>query len=153
MLNGTEQSIETNPEERLIDLLRNKYHLMGTKEACGEGKCGSCSLLIDGSLELACLIPAIRIDGKSIVTIEGLGDGSIPNYVQRAFVDADAIQCGFCTPGLIMAVFDYIEKGGSPKKERVKKALSGNLCRCTGYTKVIEAVELAIKYRNENNQN
>lgn len=99
---------------------------------------------------LACLIPVIKADGAEIVTIEGLGNGQIPNYVQRAFIDADAIQCGFCTPGLVMSVFDYVEKGGANNREEIKKAISGNLCRCTGYSKVIEAVELAFKYKGEN---
>ena len=107
--------------------------------------------MINGKLVLACLIPIIRVDGSQITTIEGMA-GAETSYVQRAFIDADAIQCGFCTPGLIMSVYDYIESGGGVKKEEIKKAIAGNFCRCTGFTKVIDAVVLAIQYRYENSQ-
>lgn len=148
ILNGKKQIIEAEGEERLIDILRNKFGATGVKEACDEGECGSCSVMINGKLVLACLTPIIRVDGSQVTTIEGLA-GAEANYVQRAFVDADAIQCGFCTPGLIMSVYDYIEGGGGSKKEEIKRAIAGNLCRCTGYTKVIDAVVMAIQYKNE----
>lgn len=150
ILNGAKRELEADPEERLIDILRKQLNSTGVKEACGEGKCGSCSILYNGKLMLACLIPAIRIEGAEITTIEGLGNGNLPNYVQRAFIDADAVQCGFCTPGFVTSVFDYVENGGSCDIQEIKDAISGNLCRCTGYTKVIEAVQLAIKYKHGN---
>ncbi len=149
VLNGKKKTIEADAEERLIDILRNKFDATGVKEACGEGECGSCSVMINGKLVLACLTPMVRVEGCEITTIEGLG-GKETDYVQRAFVDADAIQCGFCTPGLILSVYDYVETGGKNDREEIKKTISGNLCRCTGYTKVIDAVVLAIKYKNEN---
>lgn len=148
-LNDEERTLEVEGNERLIDILRNEFGATGVKEACGEGKCGSCSVLFNNKLMLACLISAIKMDGAKIKTIEGLG-GGVPNYVQRAFIDADAVQCGFCTPGYVISVFDYVENGGLSDRDEIAKAISGNLCRCTGYTKIIDAVELAIKYKNEN---
>lgn len=150
ILNGKKVVVEAEPEERLLDILRYKLDCIGVKEACGEGKCGSCSIQFNGKLMLACLIPAVKIAGSEITTIEGLVDEGVPNYVQRAFIDADAVQCGFCTPGLVMSVYNYIEGGGKNSKADIAHALSGNLCRCTGYTKVIEAVGLAFRYKDEN---
>lgn len=148
-LNDVPYLIDIDPNARLLDVLRDDLGLVGTKEACGEGKCGSCTVLVDNMIQLACLIPAIRIEGKHIKTIEGLSEGDTPNYVQKAFIDADAVQCGFCTPGLIVAIYDYIERGGENSRVAIKKALAGNLCRCTGYVKIIDAVQLAFKYKFE----
>lgn len=148
-LNGRQVKIETAPETRLVDLLRKNFQLLSVREACREGRCGSCTIQFNGTTQLACLIPAIRLGGADIVTLEGINNGGVPNYLQKAFIDTDAIQCGFCTSGLIMSAYHYIENGGRDDPEEIKKALSGNLCRCTGYVKVIEAVRLAIKYRSE----
>jgi len=148
-VNGIPHKTNAKPESRLIDVLRNELGLSGTKEACGEGKCGSCTILMDGKLSLACITPVIRAANKEIITIESLSKSGVPNFIQKAFIDADAIQCGFCTPGLIMTVKKYIDKGGTNDREEIKKVISGNLCRCTGYTKIIDAVELAFKYKDE----
>lgn len=148
-LNGHKVDLETDPETRLVDILRKDFHLLSVREACREGRCGSCTVQFNGTTQLACLIPAIKLNGADILTLEGINDGGVPNYLQQAFVDADAIQCGFCTSGLLMSAYHYIENGGEDDIEEIKKALSGNLCRCTGYVKVIEAVRLAIKSHSE----
>ncbi|MCA9382467.1 (2Fe-2S)-binding protein [Candidatus Dojkabacteria bacterium] len=144
-LNGKHISLDVPPERRLVDVLREDLDCVGTKESCGEGQCGACSVLLNGELVLACLTPAIKINGAQIITIEGLGSQNNPDYIQQAFIDADAIQCGFCTPGIIMTVKYYIENNGSAYAEDISKALSGNICRCTGYKNIIKAVQLAIK--------
>lgn len=149
-LNNKEQTIEVEPEERLLDVLRNNFGATGVKESCGEGECGSCTVLLNGKTVLACLTPMIKVNGAEIITIEGLSKEGTPSYVQRAFIDAGAVQCGFCTPGLVMSVANYVENEGTNNRDSIKRAISGNLCRCTGYSKVIQAVELAIEYKNEN---
>jgi carbon-monoxide dehydrogenase small subunit len=127
------------PGESLLFVLRERLHLPGSKNACEQGECGSCTVLLDGDPVCACLVPAGQAEGHHVVTVEGLDFGA----VQRAFLDAGAVQCGFCTPGLIVAVHDLLEKTARPTDEQVREALAGNLCRCTGYEKVIEAVRLA----------
>ena len=149
-VNNKEYTIETTPLRRLLDILREDLKLMGTKEGCGEGECGACSVLIDGELSLACITPATQLEGKEILTIEGLSkkDGE-PSYIQKAFIDKGAVQCGFCTPGFVMATHKYIKDGGTANETQIKEALSGNFCRCTGYTKIIDGVKEAVELHNK----
>jgi carbon-monoxide dehydrogenase small subunit len=132
---------------RLLDLLRDELALPGTKEGCGEGECGSCSILMDGVLVNSCLIPALHANGSSIVTIEGLTNNDRLHPVQKAFLESGAAQCGICTPGMILAVVHLLEKNPQPSLEDIRDGLSGNLCRCTGYLQIFEAVARAS--RNE----
>jgi carbon-monoxide dehydrogenase small subunit len=128
--------------ESLLYVLRERLELRGSKNACEQGECGSCSVLLDDVLVCSCLVAAGQADGSSIVTIEGLGDEEELHPVQQAFLDAGAVQCGFCTPGLVVAVHDLLRREPSPDEASVREALAGNLCRCTGYQKIIDAVRL-----------
>jgi carbon-monoxide dehydrogenase small subunit len=127
------------PGESLLFVLRERLHLPGSKNACEQGECGSCTVLLDGEPVCACLVAAAQAEGRQVVTVEGLEFG----VVQRAFLDAGAVQCGFCTPGLVVAVHDLLSRDPDPDDERIREALAGNLCRCTGYEKIIDAVRLA----------
>jgi carbon-monoxide dehydrogenase small subunit len=127
----------------LLQLLRDHYHLTGTKNGCGEGDCGACTVILDGLAVKSCLVLAVQADGSTVTTIEGLSRGGEPHPIQRAFVQAGAVQCGFCTPGMVMAAKALLDTNLSPTEEEVKEALSGNLCRCTGYAKIVSAVKLA----------
>ena len=129
--------------ESLLTLLRDTLELPGSKNACEQGECGSCSVLIDGELVCSCLVLAAQGDGHEIVTVEGLVDEDGLHPVQQAFVDAGAVQCGFCTPGLVVAVADLLERTPTPSDDEIREALSGNVCRCTGYVKIFDAVRLA----------
>ena len=129
--------------ESLLYVLRERLELRGSKNACEQGECGSCSVLLDGVLVCSCLVAAGQADGASIVTIEGLAEGDELHPVQQAFLDAGAVQCGFCTPGLIVAVHDLLRREPAPDEPSVREALAGNLCRCTGYQKILDAVRLA----------
>jgi len=131
------------PGESLLYVLRERLHLPGSKNACEQGECGSCTVLLDGEPVCACLVPAAQAEGRVVVTVEGLEFGA----VQRAFIDAGAVQCGFCTPGLIVAVHDLINETAALDDQDIREALAGNLCRCTGYEKIIEAVRLAMERR------
>ncbi|MGB9600218.1 MAG: (2Fe-2S)-binding protein [Myxococcota bacterium] len=143
-INGKLQSIEFNEEMRLLDVLRDNLELTGTKEGCGEGECGACSVIIDGKLKLSCLILAASLrDGTDILTIEGVESTTLGNKIQQSFITANAIQCGFCTPGMVMATYYLLTNVKKPNKNQIKEALSGNLCRCTGYRSIFDAVELA----------
>jgi aerobic carbon-monoxide dehydrogenase small subunit len=134
---------EVWPGESLLHLLRNGFGLPGAKSACEQGECGSCSVLMDGVLVCACLVAAGQAEGRSVVTVEGLASGDELHPVQQAFVDAGAVQCGFCTPGLVVAVQDLLQRDPDPDDAKIREALAGNLCRCTGYAQIIEAVHLA----------
>ena len=127
--------------ESLLDVLRDRLGLMGTKGACEQGECGSCSVLLDGVLVCSCLVMAASAVGQPIVTIEGLAPVGSPSDVQRAFVEAGAVQCGFCTPGLVMAVHDLLERSATPSDTEIREELAGNVCRCTGYGRIIDAVQ------------
>jgi carbon-monoxide dehydrogenase small subunit len=133
--------IEVDPHRTLLEVLREDLGLIGAKEGCGLGACGACTVLIDGAPVLSCLTLAVEVENKAIRTIEGLMKDNQPDPLQLAFVDHGAIQCGFCTPGSIMTATALLEKNPRPSREEIKEALSGNLCRCTGYKKIIEAVE------------
>ena len=126
--------------ESLLFLLRERLGLPGSKNACEQGECGSCSVLLDGTLVCACLVLAAQADGHAVVTVEGLAEGERLHPVQEAFVAAGAVQCGFCTPGLIVATVDLLERTPSPGDDEIREALSGNVCRCTGYEKILDAV-------------
>jgi len=131
------------PGESLLYVLRERLGLPGSKNACEQGECGSCSVLLDGTLVCACLVLAAQADGHEVTTVEGLADGEDLHAVQQAFVDAGAVQCGFCTPGLVVATAELLRRNASPSDDEVREALSGNLCRCTGYQKIFDAVRLA----------
>ncbi len=142
-VNGNKVRIQTEPTARLLDILRNELGLTGVKEGCGEGECGACSVLLDGRLVNSCLIPAIRASGADIVTIEGLAGTEELETLKGAYADTGAVQCGFCTPGFMMASYALLKKNPHPDRDTVKEALSGNLCRCTGYNMIVDAVTLA----------
>lgn len=135
--------------ESLLSVLRERLGLPGSKNACEQGECGSCSVLLDGTLVCACLVPAAICEGRDVVTIEGIGDDDETlTDVQRAFVEAGAVQCGFCTPGLVMAVHDLLAQRAHPAELEVREAISGNLCRCTGYGRILDAVARVVAERS-----
>jgi carbon-monoxide dehydrogenase small subunit len=143
-VNGEETFIEGHPMERLLDALRTKLHLTGTKEGCGEGECGACSVLIDGELVNSCLVPLAQAEGTSITTIEGVAVDDRLHRVQEAFIGAGGAQCGICTPGMILATVALLERHPRPDDGQIRAALAGNLCRCTGYMRIFEAVRASI---------
>jgi aerobic carbon-monoxide dehydrogenase small subunit len=143
VVNGTEVSLDIAPDARLIDVLRNALALTGTKEGCAEGECGACTVVIDGVAVNACLVLAAQIQGKSVLTVEGLSSAGQPNALQKKFVELGAIQCGFCTPGMLMSATALLARSRKPSHDEIRRALAGNLCRCTGYAAIIEAVAAA----------
>jgi carbon-monoxide dehydrogenase small subunit len=142
-VNGARKVVLAFPMERLLDVLRQQLGLIGAKEGCGEGECGSCSVLMDGTLVNSCLIPVLQAEGAAIVTIEGLAEGAQLQTLQEAFLECGGAQCGICTPGMILAAFHLLNKNPGPTLEEIKEGLSGNLCRCTGYLQIFEAVARA----------
>ena len=144
-VNGAEAEADCWEGESLLFALREKLGYPGSKNACEQGECGSCSVLLDGTLVCACLVLAAQADGHDVTTVEGLADGERLHPVQEAFVEAGAVQCGFCTPGLIVAAADLLERTPNPSDGEMREALSGNLCRCTGYEKIFDAVRLAAR--------
>ena len=143
-VNGRERRVDGLWEgESLLYVLRERMGLPGSKNACDQGECGSCSVLLDGVLVCSCLVLALQVEGRDVATIEGLADGSALHPIQEAFVEAGAVQCGFCTPGLIVATYDLLQSNPHPADLEVREALAGNLCRCTGYAKILDAVMLA----------
>lgn len=145
ILNGEKTTLEAAPDCRVVDLLREQLQLTGTKEACGSGECGACTIRIDGQTRLSCLLLAAQLEGRIVQTIEGLASGDRLHPVQEAFVAAGAIQCGFCTPGMALTAADLIEHGRAGSVKEIREGISGNLCRCTGYQKIVEAVQLAVE--------
>ncbi|MBA7580494.1 Nicotinate dehydrogenase small FeS subunit [subsurface metagenome] len=142
-INGMKRKVETTHSTRLLDLIRNDLHLTGTKEGCGKGECGACTVIINGELVASCLILAPQADGAVITTIEGIGDNECLDPIQEAFVETGAVQCGFCTPGMILSAKKLLEENALPSEEEIKRGISGNLCRCTGYRKIFDAIKLA----------
>ena len=143
-LNGQDTSVQVSPDTLLVDLLRDSLGLTGTKIGCRAGECGACTILLDGVAVNACLLPALKATGRSVTTIEGLGkeDGQL-DVIQESFMDEGAVQCGFCTPGMIMNAKELLDRQPAPTETEIKNAISGVLCRCTGYNKIVEAVKTA----------
>lgn len=140
-LNDAPIRVEVSPHQRLIDVLRDELSLTGTKEGCGEGECGACTVLVDGRAVNSCLFPALEAEGRRVTTIEGLlGAGNALSTIQQAFVDRGAIQCGFCSPGMILSTKALLDRSSDPSESEIREALLGNLCRCTGYVQIVEAV-------------
>jgi len=142
-VNGQPKTLRVHPMERLLDVLRAELGLTGTKEGCGEGECGSCSVLMDGELVNSCLIPAAQANGATITTIEGLTLDNTLHALQESFLNCNGAQCGICTPGMILASVHLLARHPRPTMEQIREGLSGNLCRCTGYTQILEAVRRA----------
>jgi carbon-monoxide dehydrogenase small subunit len=146
-INGEPKTVFVYPMERLLDVLRGQLTLTGAKEGCGEGECGSCSVLMDSVLVNSCLVPVLQASGTKIITIEGLTEDSRLHPLQRAFLDCGGAQCGICTPGMILAAYHLLHKRPEPTLDDIREALSGNLCRCTGYMQIFDAVMQAARYR------
>lgn len=140
LVNGTETTVEGHPMERLLDVLRHQLRLTGTKEGCGEGECGACAVLMDGRLVNSCLVPLAHASGATITTIEGVADSDRLHAVQEAFIQCGGAQCGICTPGMVLAVVSLLDRAPAPSLEQVRHGVAGNLCRCTGYMRIFEAV-------------
>ncbi len=146
-VNGQAKNVLAHPMERLLDVLRNDLGLTGTKEGCGEGECGSCSVLLDGMLVNSCLVPVAQASGANIVTIEGMSAHVLMNPLQEAFLECGGAQCGICTPGMILAAVHLLENNPEPALADIREGLAGNLCRCTGYMQIFEAVARAVRRR------
>jgi carbon-monoxide dehydrogenase small subunit len=146
-VNGADVTVSGHPMARLLDVLRVTLRLTGTKEGCGEGECGACSVLLDGKLVNSCLIPLIHVGGAAIVTIEGVADGERLHAVQEAFIACGAAQCGICTPGMVLAAVSLLNTHAAPSPDQIREGLAGNLCRCTGYQRIFAAVTDACRNR------
>ena len=146
-LNGESVTVEVEPFELLVDVLRDKLGLTGTKIGCNEGECGACTVIMDGQAVLSCLLPAMKAHGREVITIEGLSRDGELHPLQRAFIEKGSVQCGYCTPGMIMSAKALLDENPQPSIEEIEEALAGNLCRCTGYFQIVEAVEAAIESR------
>ncbi len=142
-VNGRAVELRTHPMARLLDVLREELTLTGTKEGCGEGECGACSVLVDGELVNSCLVPVAQVEGAAVMTIEGVAADGELHPVQRAFVEHGGAQCGICTPGMVMAAVALLSHTPRPSEEQIRTGLAGNLCRCTGYMKIFDAVGAA----------
>jgi len=147
LVNGEPTEVEAPGMRRLLDVLREDLALTGTKEGCGEGECGACTVLLDGAPVDACLVPVCQVDGARVATVEGLAasspEGPVLDPLQQAFLEAGGAQCGICTPGMLMAARAYLDAGGGLDEGSIREAIAGNLCRCTGYTKIVEAIAIA----------
>jgi carbon-monoxide dehydrogenase small subunit len=139
-VNNEPRTFEAHPMERLLDVLREQLQLTGTKEGCGEGECGACSVVINGRIVNSCLVPVAQVEGATIKTIEGVATGDQLHAVQQAFIDCGGAQCGICTPGMVLAAVDLLERNPKPTEADIRNGLAGNLCRCTGYIKIFESV-------------
>ena len=152
-LNGKPVSCDCEAGEVLVDTIRNRFRLTGTKKACGTGDCGACTVLLDGLAVRSCTLLTGMVHGRSVVTIEGVGTSEKLHPVQQAFVDVNAVQCGYCIPGMVLTAIALLNSNPDPSEEDIRVAISGNLCRCTGYQKIIEAVSLAAKRMREAGKN
>jgi aerobic-type carbon monoxide dehydrogenase small subunit (CoxS/CutS family) len=145
-LNGREVSAEVESHKMLLQILRDNLHLTGSKDGCGQGECGACTVLVDGISVDSCLYPVFEVEGKSVTTIEGLvGEGNKLHPIQEAFVENGGVQCGFCTPGMIMSAKALLDENPDPTDEEIRKGISGNLCRCTGYIQILDSIRKAAK--------
>jgi aerobic carbon-monoxide dehydrogenase small subunit len=144
-VNGTPYEVAIEPQQSLLQLLREELHLTGTKEGCSEGECGACTVLLDGKTVDSCLIFALEAQGREVTTIEGLAQGDQLHPVQKAFAEYGAVQCGFCTPGMILAAKALLDSNPHPTEVEIRQGISGNLCRCTGYVKIVEAIQAAAR--------
>jgi aerobic carbon-monoxide dehydrogenase small subunit len=142
-VNGKDYELQVKPSTTLLDVIREDLALTGTKEGCGVGECGACTVIMEGKAANACIVLAIEANGKSITTIEGLADGEKLHPIQEAFVEIGGLQCGFCTPGMILSTKVLLDKNKTPTDQEIRKGLEGNFCRCTGYTKIVESVKVA----------
>ena len=148
-LNGEEKSLDIEPGISALELIRNTLDLKGTKEGCGIGECGACTIMVDGKAVNACLIFAAQLDGRSVLTVEGLSRGDALHPIQQSFIDHHAVQCGFCTPGILMSAHALLGENPQPNREQIVKAVAGNLCRCTGYQSIIACIEDAAEWCRE----
>ena len=142
-LNGTDYTIETDPGARMIDVLRDQLNLRGTKEGCGVGECGACTVVIDGEAVTSCLVSAAQMNGRDIMTVEGLSETEIGSILQKCFIQYGAVQCGYCTPGMLMSAYALLLRNQDPTREEIREAIAGNLCRCTGYIPILNSIEKA----------
>jgi carbon-monoxide dehydrogenase small subunit len=142
-VNLSQRDIEVPPMRRLLDVLRTDLGLTGTKEGCGEGECGACSVILDGEVINSCLVPVCQVQGSRILTVEGLAKDGRLDPLQQAFLECGGAQCGICTPGMLIAARALLDRSSKPGREQIKEAIAGNLCRCTGYIKIIDAIEMA----------
>ena len=142
-INGKDAVLQGPSDRRVVDVLREDLGLTGTKEGCGAGECGACTILVDGEPRLSCLMMAAQLQDKSITTIEGIGEPEAFHPVQEAFIEQGAVQCGFCTPGMVLSAVHLLGRHSKPDRNQIRRELSGNLCRCTGYVKIVDAVEAA----------
>lgn len=149
IINEKEYKVDIDVNMRLIDLLRDKLGLIGTKEGCGEGECGACTIIMDGESVNSCMVMAFQANGSNLVTIEGLEKNGELHPLQRAYMEEGSVQCGFCIPGMIMSTKALLDKSPNPSRDEIREGMSGNLCRCTGYNKAIDAAEKAIEYLKE----
>ncbi len=148
VVNGESTTVRAYPMERLLDVLRHQLQFTGAKEGCGEGECGSCAVLMDGTLVNSCLVPVLQARGANIITIEGLAAGETLHNLQEAFLECGGAQCGICTPGMILAAVQLLNRKPEPTADEIRESLSGNLCRCTGYSQIVEAVADAARRRS-----
>jgi aerobic carbon-monoxide dehydrogenase small subunit len=146
-VNGTEREVDEPPLRRALDVLRETLRLTGTKEGCGEGECGACSILVDGEVVNSCLIPICQLQNVNVITVEGLARDGRFDPLQQAFLELGGAQCGICTPGMLIAARALLDANASPTRDEIKEAIAGNLCRCTGYVKIIDAIEQATQAR------
>lgn len=149
VLNRKAYSIQADPCDRMLDVLRNDLELHGTKEGCGVGECGACTVVINDAAVTSCLVLAGQMDGADIMTVEGLSETEIGSVLQRCFMDNGAVQCGFCTPGMLMSAYALLRRNPDPTREEIKEAIAGNLCRCTGYIPIVNSIEAAKKELSE----
>src|SRR5262245_26200735 len=145
LVNGIARQVEAPPMRRLLDVLREDLHLTGTKEGCGEGECGACSVIVDGEVVNSCLVPLCQVQRSSVVTVEGLALDGLLNPLQQAFLECGGAQCGICTPGMLIAARALLDRNARPTRDEIKEGIAGNLCRCTGYARIIDAIEQAAR--------
>jgi len=149
IINGEPVTAEVRPDETLVSLIRRRMGLTGTKESCGVGECGACTVILNGKAVKSCVVLAAQCEGKSVITIEGLQQNCELHPLQRSFVEANAVQCGFCTPGFIMTALAFLGENPNPSRDEIRSAISGNLCRCTGYEQIIDAIENYVSATNQ----